>query len=173
MRNRVNFWVSLTTWLALVLFAGMMIAFSADKVNEQESYGKAWATAYEQKKPMLILLTADWCTPCQQLKKEIATLLPKLRESYIVYYVDIDKEPGVKEAYRKAGLWYGGVPTIYVTQWDEKVQQTIKGQTSGYMTKSEFVKWHNNLYPKKLAPLRPKASDHIGPLAPLRIEDEQ
>ena len=149
MRNRVNFWVGLTTWLALVLFAGIMIALSADKVNEQESYGKAWATAYEQKKPMLILLTADWCTPCKQLKKEIAPLLPKLRERYIVYYVDIDKERPVADSYKKAKLWDGDVPTIYVTQWDEKVQQTIKGQTSGYMTKSEFVKWHNGLYKRK------------------------
>jgi len=149
MKNRVNFWVGLTTWLALVLFAGMMIAFSADKVNEQESYGKAWAEAYEQKKPMLILLTADWCTPCKNLKREIEPLLPKLREYYVVYYVDIDKERPVANAYKNAKLWDGGVPTIYVTQWDEKVKQTIKGQTDGYMTKSEFVKWHNGLYERK------------------------
>ena len=63
--------------------------------------------------------------------------------------MDIDEEKSVADAYRNAKLWDGGVPTVYVTRWNEKTQQTTVGQTSGYMTKSEFVKWHNGLYGRK------------------------
>ena len=169
MKNKkINYWVSVITVLILILFIALkvglitfhtepnidctqvsMLSIVADNVNQCDNYGQAWALATKQKRPMIILLTANWCGPCQKLKQQIAPLLPKLRESYVVYYLDVNEEQQISQAYQKAKLWDGSVPTLYVTKWDKQQNQVMLGRTSGYMTQAEFIQWHNELYRKR------------------------
>ena len=67
---------------------------AAPKKIEPVSYAKAYKQANETGRPLLVLVTAKWCGPCQQLKREI---LPQLLEdgslaSLHFAMVDVDQE---------------------------------------------------------------------------------
>lgn len=115
--------------------------------NDQPSYNEAIKTAQKEQKPLLLIFSASWCSPCKKLKHEtIYPLIEKLRACSVVYIVDVDDkdEQKVIQSYKKLpGQWrFGGyVPTLYMT--DEKAEKLVK-KKSGYMTTEEFVEWFNN-----------------------------
>lgn len=79
----------MTSWamfvcLPLVLAAG----------DEELGYSEAHRMTVESKKPLLVLVGAQWCGPCKQLKKEV---LPQLRQrgafrKVVFANVDVDRE---------------------------------------------------------------------------------
>ena len=79
----------MTSWamfvcLPLVLAAG----------DEGIGYSEAHRMTVETKKPLLVLVGAQWCGPCKQLKTEV---LPQLRQraafrKVVFTQVDVDRE---------------------------------------------------------------------------------
>ena len=43
----------------------------------KETYAEAQRTTTETGKPMVVMVSTDWCPPCQMMKK---TVLPRVRE---------------------------------------------------------------------------------------------
>lgn len=85
-------------YLASLAFAIVMIA--AQNVNAQTSSPQVmdYKTAYEKAqmgdKPLLVLITAEWCPPCQVMKK---TTIPELMQKsafkdFHYSTVDLDEE---------------------------------------------------------------------------------
>jgi thiol:disulfide interchange protein len=111
---------------------------------EPDSYSDAIEIAKEEKKPLIIMFTAQWCQPCQDFKRR--TLFPihnKLRQTHIIYMVDVDnkREARTKQAFRslpKGWQWTGQVPTVYVT--DTQVIR-LRSKTVGYMSPQTFEQW--------------------------------
>lgn len=70
--------------LPLVLGAG----------DEELGYSEAHRMTVESNKPLLVLVTAQWCGPCKQIKKDV---LPQLRQraafrKVVFANVDVDRE---------------------------------------------------------------------------------
>lgn len=79
----------MTSW---AMFVCLPLVFAAG--DEDLGYSEAHRMTLESKKPLLVLVGAQWCGPCKQLKKEV---LPQLRQrdafrKVVFAQVDVDRE---------------------------------------------------------------------------------
>jgi thiol:disulfide interchange protein len=104
-----------------------------------EDWGQAQKEAEEKGKPRLVLFTADWCQPCQILKRDVLTqpeVAKYLAERFIRVKVDLT-EPDARQ--RELGEKYEAefIPTMVIIDGNGEV----RGKASGVMEKSEFMEW--------------------------------
>lgn len=84
----------------LLVLSVLVVAFiSTSTLNAQQpvNYKTAYKRAQAGDKPLLVLITAQWCPPCQVMKK---TTIPELmqKEAFKGFHystVDLDREPTV------------------------------------------------------------------------------
>jgi len=101
------------------------------------SYEDALKSSKEQNKQIFLFLTAEWCGWCKKMKSETLSD-PKVKEKldqYIVYVLDIDKEPQAAQKFK-----IKTVPAYMVIDSEESF--TIKG--SGYRSTDKFLEWLSN-----------------------------
>ena len=68
----------MTTILCATIFqTAMLLSATEAKETNAESYTEARKATLETGKPMVVMVTTDWCPPCQVMKK---TILPRVRE---------------------------------------------------------------------------------------------
>jgi len=112
----------------------------AEEKPKYENYQQALQKAKEQKKTTFLYFTAKWCGPCQTMKKNvIEPLLPFLEERHICYFLDVDKEPEVSQAYLKAKI-FKNIPFYCVIGKDGKKILIKKEET---LDREKFIEWHN------------------------------
>lgn len=86
-------------------------------------------------KPVLALVTADWCGPCQKLKRstlsdpEVERLV---RERMIAVYIDADNNRG--EAVELGNI--RSLPTTVIRLGEEEVSRQV-----GLIPKDEYIAW--------------------------------
>jgi len=101
------------------------------------------AATKDETKRLFCVFTSKSCVPCQTLKDTILSqkdINNALHNSAVVYYVDIDEETEVADAYLKAKIWDGQVPMCIVFNRDAT---KIINILSGLPTRQEFIKWWN------------------------------
>lgn len=90
-------------------------------------------------KPLLVLFTADWCPPCQTLKKDVlgdSQVASRLRSDFVLLKVDLTDRGGPNDRVaHTAGV--RSVPTIIV--YDAKGNQVAR--MSGAGPKDHMVQW--------------------------------
>lgn len=94
----------------------------------------AIATSVSTGKPVVAFATADWCGPCQVMKRSSLSdraVDALLRDRALPVYVDVDKSPREASALRPTGL-----PTTFVLAGD-----TIVAQISGVMPAEDYAAW--------------------------------
>lgn len=103
--------------------------------EDQHTYKAAHARAIEQKKPLAVLVTAEWCPPCQRFKRHD---LPRLKRDGVfdgvsLALVDIDKQP---ELASKLANGKRGVPRFVIfyrrddsSSWQRKTVTTVSRET--------------------------------------------
>ncbi len=71
-----------------------LVAVSTANAQQPVDYKTAYEKAQKGEKPLLVLITADWCPPCQVMKKTtIPTLMQKdAFKNFHYATVDLDKE---------------------------------------------------------------------------------
>jgi thiol:disulfide interchange protein len=107
------------------------------KPKTTSSYEEALKASKEQNKQIFLFLTAEWCGWCKKMKSETLSD-PKVKEKldqYIVYVLDIDKEPQAAQKFK-----IKTVPAYMVIDSEESF--TIKG--SGYRSTDKFLEWLSN-----------------------------
>lgn len=84
-------------------------------------YQEARRLFYEEKKPMLIILHAEWCGPCNRM---IRGSLPRVKnlDRVSLVLVDIDEEPELKKKLTDQG----SVPQIILFYYDTKPEAAKK-----------------------------------------------
>ena len=102
-------------------------------------YSAGVKAANETKKPMLMLFTADWCPPCQQLKADVWTdedAAKRLQEQFTLVKIDLTEQGG--ESGEVAATYnVRSIPTIIVFGTDGK--QVAK--RSGGGDKESIMGW--------------------------------
>ena len=78
----------------------------------------------------LIILGADWCPSCVNLKKFIKDN-PSVVEKFDVEIIDIDKDPEIKKRLKVRLL-----PTSVIIDDDNKVEARLEGYT-----KTNYINW--------------------------------
>jgi thioredoxin-like negative regulator of GroEL len=68
----------MTSMLLATIVQAAILGTGAEAASEaKETYDVAQRTTTETGKPMVVMVTTDWCAPCQTMKK---TVLPRIRE---------------------------------------------------------------------------------------------
>ncbi len=87
-------------WLGLA-----MAVPASNPAQASETYAKAYHLANKTGRPMVVLVGADWCGPCQRMKREV---LPQVRRGGLLgrvafAMVNVDREPKLGRSLRRGG----------------------------------------------------------------------
>lgn len=99
------------------------------------TYKTALESAKIQGKPVFVMLYADWCPHCNQMKKEVfsdTNVMEFLNKNYICVWKNIEKEEGtaLKNKFKTTSL-----PAFLFVDADETLLYALKGE----MKKEEFL----------------------------------
>ena len=102
-----------------------------------DDYNKAIKMSGELGKPVLVFFTADWCTWCQKMKKQVLTddSVKAAMKNYIFVIVDTDKQ---KHIARKFNI--NGLPSYLITNCDQSELKIV----SGFVIAEKFSNWLDN-----------------------------
>lgn len=111
-------------------------------VPDDTPYKTALETAKLQKKPLFVMLYADWCPHCNQMKKEVFSdpnVMDFLKENYVCAWKNIEKEEGIalKDKYNTKSL-----PTfLFIDPNTETLLYALKGEmkTPEFMTEIKYA----------------------------------
>jgi len=104
-------------------------------VSDDVSYKTGLETAKAQNKPLFVMLYADWCPHCNQMKKEVFNdpfVIDFLNKNNVCIFKNIEKEDGkaLKDKYNTKSL-----PTFLFLDSDKTLLYVLKGE----MGKTEFM----------------------------------
>ncbi len=108
----------------------MLVLAALTNQSEPTDYKTAFKRSMEGEKPLLVLVTADWCPPCQRMKKSTIPALinnDKFR-NYNFATVDFDRD---RNNARKL-IGNGSIPQllVYEKQGGEWKMRTLMGYKS-------------------------------------------
>jgi thioredoxin-related protein len=110
-------------------------------VPDDTPYKKALETAKTEGKPLFIMLYAEWCPHCNQMKKEVFSdpnVMAFLKENYVCSWKNIEKEEGLalKNKYNTKSL-----PTFLFLDYNETLLYALKGEmkTTEFMTEVKYA----------------------------------
>jgi len=94
-------------WILLILL--QICASAAIAAPEfYKNYDEALAAGEMKDKPVILIFSASWCPPCQQMKQSVypSKEVEPHHDSFIWTYLDVDlpENQGVAQAYRAQGL---------------------------------------------------------------------
>lgn len=92
------------------------------------SYDAASAEAKKAGKPMVIVLSASWCAPCQVNKKKVypSAEVKPFHDKFVWAYLDADKDENQK-LLKEYGV--NGIPYIRLLSSDGKTLGSVEGMT--------------------------------------------
>jgi len=113
--------------ILITLAVAVLVIPTASNAQEPLSYNAAYAKAQAGDKPLLVLVTAVWCPPCQEMKQ---STIPQLmqKEAFKGFHystVDLDKE---KKLAREL-IGTRGVPQLimFEKQNDNWIRRYLRG----------------------------------------------
>ena len=131
------------------LFLCFFIQFNWSQVSvdpNKISYKEALVQSKKEKKPIFIMLYANWCPHCNTMKSTVFSdqkVKDFMNANYISVWKDIEKEDGkeIKELYKTNGL-----PTFLFIDANETLLYSVKGE----MKKEAFINEATNALNPKL-----------------------
>jgi thiol:disulfide interchange protein len=106
----------------------------------RSNWSEAQAEAQRTGKPVFAYFTADWCGPCQQMKRTTwsdKTVEVALRD-YVPVMVDVDRQPDLARKYVPTPQNLdGGIPAFRVLDQDGQITR----EAAGLMPPEDFLKW--------------------------------
>ncbi len=116
----------------MVFFSAAIVALAAQTAVAQQSvdYKTAYQRAQAGDKPLLVLVTAEWCPPCQNMKQ---TTIPQLMQKSAFkdfHYSTVDLDKDSKVARQLIGN--AGVPQLIM--FEKQNGKWLRRRLPGYKT---------------------------------------
>lgn len=109
---------------AALIFLSTMAAFTDVDVSEtQSSYRKAYKDAYENNKPLVVYVCADWCPECIRMKNDVISKLDA--KECVVCIINYDSDPIFARKFMKSN----SVPQTNVYWLHNKKSKQYVGYT--------------------------------------------
>jgi thiol:disulfide interchange protein len=130
-------------WLALLLGIAVVVvvwdhirpgtASSDQGIVWRSDYAQALAQAGQENKPVLLAFHAEWCGPCQEMKRTTYhdPQVIKVVEPFVRVMIDVDKEAAIAQQYEVSGI-----PTYVILAPDGAVKARFVGAADA----DDFVK---------------------------------
>ncbi|TDP02912.1 thioredoxin family protein [Flavobacterium sp. 245] len=126
----------------IVLFLSLQTVKSQNQfVPDDIPYKTALEKAKSEGKPLFIMLYADWCPHCNQMKKEVFSnpdVMAFLKENYVCIWKNIEKDEGItlKNKYNTKSL-----PTFLFLDANETLLYALKGEMKSpeFMTEVKYA----------------------------------
>lgn len=122
---KILFWI-----IFLVLMTNLTIEESPIFYDSLED---AVAFSEESGKDLLVIFTADWCSNCTIMKKDLQENI-EIVSGTIICYVDIDDRKDLKKEYRVKLI-----PDYLILRKKIEIKRKV-----GYTNKDSFIKWFRN-----------------------------
>jgi len=111
-------------------------------VPDETPYKKALETAKKEVKPLFVMLYADWCPHCNQMKKEVfsdAAVMDFLKKNFFCVWKNIEKEEGIalKDKFNTKAL-----PTfLFIDPNNETLLYALKGESkkADFMSEANYA----------------------------------
>jgi thioredoxin-related protein len=125
------------------LFLSLQTAKAQNQfVPDDTPYKTALENAKTQGKPLFVMLYADWCPHCNQMKKEVFSdpnVMDFLKQNFVCAWKNIEKEEGIalKDKFNTKSL-----PTfLFIDPNNETLLYALKGEmkTPEFMTEANFA----------------------------------
>ena len=105
-----------------------------------KTYKDAMESMAKYDVPGIFVFQASWCDPCHKMDKDCwEPLMAEIKSKYIIYFVDIDGERKVFDAWYKMGM-IKNVPAYAITN---RGATKLVTYGEGYRDRDEFVNWAN------------------------------
>lgn len=116
----------------IVLLSAAVFALAAQNCNAQEAvnYKTAYQRAQAGDKPLLVLVTAEWCPPCQDMKRTTIPALMQKSAFKNFHYATVDYDRDGKVARQLIGD--RGVPQLIM--YEKREGKWVRRYLSGYKT---------------------------------------
>lgn len=127
----------------LFLFISLQIVHSQNQfVPDDVPYKTALENAKNQGKPLFVMLYADWCPHCNQMKKEVfsdSNVMDFLKKNFVCAWKNIEKEEGIalKNKFNTKSL-----PTfLFIDPNNETLLYALKGELkkADFMTEANYA----------------------------------
>lgn len=127
----------------LFLCVSLQVLHSQNQfVPDDTPYKTALENAKTQKKPLFVMLYADWCPHCNQMKKEVFSdpaVMDFLKKNYVCVWKNVEKEEGLalKDKYNTKSL-----PTfLFIDSANETLLYALKGESkkADFMTEANYA----------------------------------
>ena len=125
--------------LVLVALAAFYVApailRSKELIDWRHDFAAARREAESANKPLLVYFTAEWCGPCQQMKRTTfadRSVERAIADKYLPVKIDVDREAALAKQIRIEVL-----PTFKIVDRDQRVLR----EESGALDVEAFVAW--------------------------------
>ena len=130
----------------VLLLVGLFVFVGWKMLGPDEAMGNwyhdmddGWYASEETGKPILVLYTADWCPPCQYMKKSVFTdgaVEEYMRDEFICVKIDLTEQ--ASENQRIASEFdVRSIPTIHIFDQDGRQIDHLLG----VLEAPEFLRW--------------------------------
>ena len=130
----------MTTMLcAAAIQVSLLLTGAEAKTDNTETYTEAHRATIETGKPMVIMVSTDWCAPCQVMKK---TIMPRVRERGLLRkvafaMVNPDREGKLAEEIT------GGGPVPQLVMFRKSSKGWVRKKLIGSQSEEEAEKFIN------------------------------
>jgi thiol-disulfide isomerase/thioredoxin len=132
--------------IAILLFCGFFAWRALRSANALAAWGSNWEKQVDQsesqKKPQLVLFTADWCPACEDFESHVLTkkdVTAKLQEQFILTQIDLSDRGGPNN---QIAMTFGVkvIPTLVVVGPDGSRSDFLSGSVS----EQQLYEWIDN-----------------------------
>jgi thiol:disulfide interchange protein len=104
--------------------------------NAPASYEEAIEQARAENKPVLLIFTASWCGPCQQMKKSVYPSAPVQAVANRLIWLTVDVDlPANQSLTQKHGI--SGIPALVIIDANGR----SKSKISGGRSPADLARW--------------------------------